>query len=337
MKTINNGSLGTMSVIGLGCWNLGNQWAKTTTEESIQIIRRAIDGGISFVDVAESYGIPDGQCEIILGQALKDGYREKVIIVSKVGWYGQRGKNAINPKSKFQQKLRAYHRKITNKMFDFKEIDFIQRTPELIRLCGQACCGRLKTDYIDVLLCHDGNIKNPQPFIDGFRALKAEGFIKHYGISTNDLNVLKRFYEYSEGECEVCECEYSLLNKSPEKTIFPFCQEHNIAILTRSALSMGLLAGKYNLETHFSEEARKQWNKGGALRDVFEKKISVVEKIKTIVKIENLASVAYRYAFSGQCNTSVVIGATSLGQIEENLNIASEFLDTDIYKLLSNM
>lgn len=72
-----NGILGDLSVIGLGCWNFGGQWANKVSEsEAISIIRHAIDNGVNFVDVAESYGIPDGQCEILLGKALKGGYRE---------------------------------------------------------------------------------------------------------------------------------------------------------------------------------------------------------------------------------------------------------------------
>lgn len=66
------------------------------------------------------------------------------------------------------------------------------RTPDLIRLCGHACCGRLKTDCIDLLLCHDGNPKDPEAFIEGFRLLKQEGYIRYYGISTDSYDVLKK-------------------------------------------------------------------------------------------------------------------------------------------------
>ena len=55
-----------LSVIGLGCWNFGAQWNnKVAKQDAIDIIRYAIDAGVNIVDTAESYGFPDGQCEML--------------------------------------------------------------------------------------------------------------------------------------------------------------------------------------------------------------------------------------------------------------------------------
>ena len=114
------GRLGKLSVIGLGCWNFGAQWNKTTESDAIQIIRAAIDGGINYMDVAESYGEPDGQCEIILGKALKDGYKDKVFLVSKVGWYGRREANNMTTKDGF---LLRQIKRVFNKIYRYKTVD----------------------------------------------------------------------------------------------------------------------------------------------------------------------------------------------------------------------
>lgn len=74
--------LGKTSAIGLGCWNFGAQWNRVNEEDSIKIIKYTIDNEVNVVDVSESYGFPDGQCEILLGKALQDGYRDKVKIIS---------------------------------------------------------------------------------------------------------------------------------------------------------------------------------------------------------------------------------------------------------------
>lgn len=329
-----NGPFKHLSVMGLGCWNFGGQWNKVSEEDAIRIIRYAIDHGINFVDVAESYGIPDGQCEILLGKALRDGYRDKVTLVSKIGWYGRRTSDHF---SAVDSRWNRLGKKLYNKLYRFKDVDFSHRTPELLRLCGHACCGRLLTDHIDLLLCHDGNPKDAESFIEAFRILQQEGFIRYYGISTDSLDVLKRFYKLSDGECAACECDYSLLHRSAEDGLFRFCKEHNIAILTRGTLCRGLLSGKYGLDTVFKESSRAEWNPGGKARGLFERYIRQIDAIKMAIGNNSLPETAYRYAFSLPEHPSVVIGCTSMAQIEDNLNIGADFLDKDILAKLKDM
>src|SRR5215831_12057275 len=70
----------SVSAIGLGGFHLGDP--KLSEEESIRLIRAAIDGGITFMDNSWDYN--EGQSEIRMGKALKDGYREKVFLMTKV-------------------------------------------------------------------------------------------------------------------------------------------------------------------------------------------------------------------------------------------------------------
>jgi aryl-alcohol dehydrogenase-like predicted oxidoreductase len=330
-----NGKFGKLSVIGLGCWNFGAQWNNKVSEaDAIQIIRFAIDNGVNFVDVAESYGFPDGQCEILLGKALLDGYRSKVKIVSKIGWYGRREADFGVSRSKYVRRMANI---LYNKIFKYKEFDVLKRSPELLRLCGHACCGRLQTPYIDLLLCHDDNPQDMDSFIKAFRILKAEGFIRHYGISTNRINVLKRFQEKSGNECSACECDYSLLNRSAEKEIFPYCQNNKITILTRGALARGLLSGKYNLQTVFNEPSRMSWNVGGSERSNYESYIKKINAIKQNLKTEVVTPYAYKFVFSNEHSPAVVLGSTTLDQIKQNIEIATSRLSEENFKLLTSI
>ena len=329
-----NGPFEHLSVMGLGCWNFGGQWNKVPEEEAIRIIRYAIDHGMNYVDVAESYGIPDGQCEILLGKALLDGYREKVTIISKIGWYGRRTSDHF---SAIDSKWNKLGKRIFNKLYRFKDVDFSHRTPELLRLCGHACCGRLQTNYIDLLLCHDGNPKDAESFIEAFRSLRQEGFIRHYGISTDSLDVLIQFYEKSEGECAACECDFSLLHRAAQNGLFQFCSEHNIAIFTRGTLCRGLLSGKYDLNTIFKEPSRAEWNVGGKSRHAYEWYIKQIDKIKEIVDSKSLVETAYRFAFTAPEHPTVVIGCTSMEQIISNLQIGDSFLDKATFEKLIDL
>lgn len=331
----NNGVLENLSVIGLGCWNFGAQWNKVTEADAIRIIRYAIDNGVNFVDVAESYGFPDGQCEMILGKALKDGYRDKVKIVSKIGWYGRRSVDHFVQNNSLTRRMFNF---AFNRIFKYKDFDVKKRSPELLRLCGHACCGRLHTDYIDVLLCHDSSPIDILNFIEAFNILQKEGFIRHYGISTESLDVLKRFYEASSGRCEVVECDYSLLNKKVEGEFLNFCHNKGISILTRGTLSRGLLSGKYDLNTEFTESSRVNWNKGGAFRSSYEKCIKAVDVIKdSLPKDIDIVTAAYRYVFSSPYHPSVIVGVTSIEQIKMNIQVASTYMENDLYKKLNKL
>ena len=336
MQYVENAKLGRLSVMALGCWNFGAQWNKTTEDDAISIIREGVDCGINVVDTAESYGFPDGQCEMILGKALRDGYREKVFLISKVGWFGRREVNALSAKDTWSAKL---GKRVFNKLYHFKTVDFQHRTPELIRLCGHACCGRLMTDHIDLLLCHDGNPQEMSSFIGGFRTLKKEGFIRNYGISTDSLPVLKRFYEESEGECAACECDYSLLNRSAEKGLFEYCQKHDIAIFTRGTLCRGLLSGKYDRNTIFKEQSRVQWNPDGRERWKYEKYMDVIDKIRVGFPGSSMVELAYGYAISQPSHPVVIFGCTNAGQLHENVRIADSrmLLNEDVFKKLQTL
>lgn len=215
-----------VSAIGMGTWNIGNQWGKVDDATSWATIRTAFDQGINLFDTAESYGIPNGLSEERLGVALA-GIRHQVYIVSKIGHWGKRTGQGV-PKT----------------------------TVDMIRLCAHASLHRLRTEWIDAMLCHEGDIEDPRVYLEAFETLRQRGRIRVYGISTDSLEVLKRFNVNK--TCSVLEVNYSLLNRASEPKIFPYCQEHNIAVLVRGPLGQGLLSGKYSAKTVFTDSIRSR-------------------------------------------------------------------------------
>jgi len=285
-----------VSVIGQGTWNIGNQWGEIDDATSEAIIRTAFDGGMNLFDTAESYGEPQGLSEIRLGKALK-GIRDEVYVISKIGYWGARTGQSI-PKT----------------------------TPDMIRGCGHACAGRLRTDYIDVMLCHEGEIEDPAVYIEGFEDLKREGFIRAYGISAAGIEPLKRFNEVSGGNCAVAEIDYSLLNRSAEQDVLPYCEENGIAVLARGPLAMGLLSGKHGPDTVFTDAVRQGWNRGGDNRAEFQEKIARVEQIKSAIGDADLVTTALRYVVSHPAGPVAIPGATSPAQAESNANAGDSLL-----------
>jgi len=289
-----------VSAIGLGTWNLGNQWGELDDETARRIVRSAVDAGVNFVDTAESYGDPHGTSELRLGEAI-EGYRDRLYLVSKVGHWGKRTGQAV-PKT----------------------------TADVIRLCGHAIAGRLGTEGVDLLLCHEGDIEDPSTYIEGFERLVDDGFVREYGISTNDVDVLERFYEASDGNCAAVEFDYSLVERSPEEDILPFCREHDLGAIVRTPLARGLLAGKYDRDTEFTDDVRRSWNEGGADRDEFERKLSTVERVEEALEPdEGLVPTALRYVASHPVDPVVIPGATSPAQAVQNAAAGDRLLDED--------
>lgn len=288
----------SVSAIGMGTWNIGNQWGELDDVTVWATIRSAFENGINLFDTAESYGIPNGLSEERLADGLA-GIRHRVYIVSKIGNWGQRTGQDV-PKT----------------------------TVDMIRLCCHASLHRLRTDWVDVMLCHEGNIEDPSVYLEAFEVLKQRGRIRAYGISTDSLEVLKRFN--ADGKCSVVEVNYSLLNRAPEAGILPYCQEHGIAVLIRGPLAMGLLSGKYTAETEFTDTVRSRWHQSEARQAKFEGDIGKVEKLKEAVKPgEEMVTAALRYVMSHPAAPVAIPGAKSPEQAAMNAAAGERTLTED--------
>jgi aryl-alcohol dehydrogenase-like predicted oxidoreductase len=187
----------------------------------------------------------------------------------------------------------------------------------MIRLCCHASLGRMGTEWIDVMLCHEGNIADPSVYLEAFEVLKARGRIRAYGISTNSLDVLQRFN--ADGTCSVVEVDYSLLNREPEEGLLPYCLEEGIGVLVRGPLRKGLLAGKYTRETVFADAVRARWNEGESGRAGFEQDMAQVEKLRGALQPgQEMVTSALRYVISHPAAPVAIPGAKSPAQAAMN-------------------
>jgi myo-inositol catabolism protein IolS len=279
-----------VSAIGLGTWNIGNQWGDVDDVTAWATVRQAFDAGVNLFDVAESYGEPNGLSEERLGTALA-GIRHHVHIVSKIGHWGERTGQGV-PKT----------------------------TVDMIRLCAHASLHRLRTDWLDVELCHEGNIKDPSVYLEAFEILKQRGRIRAYGISTDSLDVLKRFNV--NGTCSVVQVNYSMLNRTPEDMFLPYCEENGIAVMVRGPLRRGLLSGKYTRDSVFTDAVRASWNEGGAQRAQYEAEVAKVDALKArFAPGEELVEAALRYVISHPANPVAIPGAKSPEQAAMNASV----------------
>ncbi len=126
------------------------------------------------------------------------------------------------------------------------------------------------------------------------------------------------------------EADYSMINNVAETNGFmQFCQEKGIVMMTRGPLAKGLLSGRYNLNTEFTDTIRVHWNKGGKQREEYEAFIAKLDAIKeklTDMNEMDLATYAVRYILSQPVGPIAIPGATSVAQVIANAKAGERLL-----------
>ncbi len=287
------------SAVGLGTWNIGNQWGDISDAAAFATVQAALDAGVNLFDTAESYGIPNGLSEERLGRALA-GVRHRVSIVTKVGNWGKR----------------------TGQHLPMTTVDMF------IAAC-HASLFRLRTDYVDVYLCHiaEPTQEENDLYLEGFRELKRRGHIRSFGISTDNLDTLKRFN--ANGDCQAVEIEYSLIRREHETDgLLDYCKERNMGVLVRGPLAKGVLSGKYDRNSVFEDSVRASWNEGKEGRADFDRRMDGLDRVLARLPRENLAETAIRFTASHAAAPVSIPGAKSAEQACANAR-AGERLFTE--------
>lgn len=276
--------------IGMGLWAMGGSgWGITDDGDSLSAIDKALEMGVNFFDTSDAYG--KGHSEELLGKAMK-GRRSKFAVSTKIGWLdydGGKNQSAYDTLEKFIKGVESNLR-------------------------------RLETDYIDILFRHIF-YKEPthQIFLEGFQKLQKEGKIKGYGLSTGDFDYLKDFN--SDGKCSALEIDYSILNRTAEAEIFPYCVKNNIGVVVRGPLAMGILTGKFTSKSSFADnDFRQNWQKNPEEKRMFLQDLEKVEKLKPLAKGNPLSRLALRFALSNPAVSVIIPGAKTPKQVEDNVS-----------------
>jgi aryl-alcohol dehydrogenase-like predicted oxidoreductase len=274
-----------ISAISMGCWAIGGQWGEIDKKEAIDTVRAARDAGINFFDTADAYGM--GQSERYLGEAVRSE-RDRVYIATKVGNWGRRFGDPFN-----------------------------YRTVYSVYNCCDASLYRLGTDYIDLYQCHIPSPEEPEIFVEAFERLVEAGKIRHYAISTNDVEAVKALN--ANGKCASCQINYSILNRSAEADILPYCQEQNIGVLLRGPIAQGLLADKFSRDSTFDDQVRQKWNPGGNKREEFEAQLDVVDGLREILEPgQKMSHLALQFTLAHPAVTAPIPGMKSPEQARDN-------------------
>lgn len=279
--------------MGLGLWPAGgSDWGGADDDASLSVIDAALDAGIDFYDTADVYG--PGHSEELLGRAMR-GRRDRFVVASKIGWLGFDG----------DRQTTAYD------------------TLDKLIAGVESNLRRLDTGYIDVMQSHI-NFRDPtmEIFLEGFQRLRRDGKIRAYGVSTSDFDYLQAFNH--DGGCATLQIDYSILNRTAEADILPYCQAHNIGVIVRGPLAMGILTGKMSAGSEFPEgDFRQAWQTDAAQRATFLDDLDVVEQLRPLADGRSLGQLALQFTLAHPATSVVIPGARNLRQLEQNLGAAA--------------
>ena len=276
-----------VSELSFGGSSVGNVYGEVDVAQAIDTVRFAIDNGLNYVDTSPYYG--DTVSETRLGEALQDGYRERVVLATKAGRYGTSGGGG----------------------FDYG-YDRIMRSWE-------ESAERLRTDYFDLFQLHDVEFVQVEEIVDqawpAMVRLRDEGKVGHIGITGYPVGHLARLARALDPTPEtiLTYCHYNLLNTSFDDLLLPTARELGIGVVNASVTHMGVL----------TERGAARWNPAPA--EVHRVGQELYEYVRS--RGARLTDVALLFALAHPYIATTCVGMKSIDHVTENLDVLGGELD----------
>lgn len=299
-RTLGNSGL-KVSELSLGTWQtFGEKLDKKHAEEHISV---AFNGGINYFDCADVYA--NGEAEKILGHALKKFDRSNF---------------AVSTKCFFPCSSAVLDQGLSKKHI----LDSVEKSLK-----------NLELDYIDLFICHRYDFDVPMlEIINAIDVLLQQGKIAYWGVSRwSAAQAVEAFYSAKLANIlpPICnQTVYNIFNRDIENEIIPVCHKLGIGIVAYSPLAQGVLTGKYLQDTpHNSRGAdviqnQTMWN----LKDANHVVIQHLKNLANELDL-TLAQLALAWCLKSSRISTLLMGASHVEQIEQNLKASEVILPED--------
>ena len=285
-----------VSALGLGCMGLSFAYGPGLDRAGgIQLIRGAVERGVTFFDTAEAYGALN---EEMVGEALAP-VRDRVVIATKFGFQDGDATKGLDSR------------------------------PERIRTVVETSLKRLRTGHIDLLYQHRVDPNIPVEDVAGtVKELIAQGKVRHFGMSEAGVESIRRAHAVQ--PVAALQSEYSLWWREPERELLPLLQELGIGFVPFSPLGKGFLTGDIDQNTTFSKDDFRNIVPRFT-PEARQANQVLVEAIKRIAAARHAtpAQIALAWLLAQQPWIVPIPGTTKLHRLDENIGAASIELDAN--------
>ncbi len=289
-----------VSALGLGCMGLSHEFPPFPPKEvGIQLIRQAVERGVTFFDTAQVYG-PFTNEELV-GEAL-ERLRDHVVIATKFGF-------DLSGAGREQG---------------------LDSRPETIRSSVEGSLQRLRTDHIDLLYQHRVDPEVPIEEVAGaVKELIAEGKVKHFGLSEAGAETIRRAHAVQ--PVTALQSEYSLWWREPEAEILATLEQLGIGFVPFSPLGKGFLTGQIGATTQFEKGDFRNTLPRFADPEARKTNLAFVELLTRIAEQKDAtpAQIALAWLLAQKPWIVPIPGTTKLHRLEENLAATDVALTRD--------
>jgi aryl-alcohol dehydrogenase-like predicted oxidoreductase len=286
----------SLSVVGLGCWQLGADWGEVGDDDALATLDGALDSGVTFLDTADVYG--DGRSERLVGRAATG--REGVFVATKAG----RRADPHVPEAFTAENLRAWTDR-SRRNLGVDRLDLVQ------------------------LHCPPTPVLSDDAVFDALDALVAEGVLGAYGVSVETCD--EALTAIARPGVATVQIILNAFRLKPLEQVLPAAQAAGVGVIARVPLASGLLSGRYDASTTFAADDHRTYNRDGSAFDVgetfagvpFDVGLRAVEDLREVAGDRPLAELALRWVIDTAGVTTVIPGARNAEQARRNAAVAS--------------
>jgi aryl-alcohol dehydrogenase-like predicted oxidoreductase len=314
MRTRELGRTGRqVSIVGLGCWQLGGDWGQVDDADAMGVLHAAVDAGVTFLDTADVYG--DGRSELLIGRLLAERPDAALTVATKIG----RRADPHVPEA---------------------------FTLEAFRNWTDRSRANLGVEVLDLvqLHCPPTQVFSDDRVFDALDTLVAEQRISAYGVSVETCE--EALTAIARPHVATVQLILNVFRRKPLERVLPAALQAGVGVIARVPLASGLLSGKYDESTTFAPEDHRTYNRQGEAFDVgetfsgvpFEIGVRAARSVSERAKRVSTAQLALRWILDQPGVSTVIPGARNASQVKGNAAAADlESLSADVLDALRDI
>jgi aryl-alcohol dehydrogenase-like predicted oxidoreductase len=286
----------SVSVVGLGTWQLGADWGEVSEEAADKVLETAVDAGVTFFDTADVYG--DGRSETFC-RRLHERHPE-VFIATKMG------------------------RRVAQETINYNRDNFLAWNDR-----SRENLGMKTLDLVQLHCPPDGVFANNAVF-DALDEMVSDGRIAAYGVSVETC--AQALAAIARPHVASVQIILNCFRLKPLEEVLPAAREAGVGIIARVPLASGLLSGRYDENTTFAASDHRNFNRHGEAFDVgetfagvpYEIGLQAARELAELVDDDStLAQFALRWVIDQRGVSTVIPGARNPEQVSQNVAAAA--------------